>query len=81
MAEGRTSSIEHRTMGDLIRGYRVAKRLRQEDAAFEADISVHEWSNLENDHVDDPRLSTLQRVASTLGVDLGALIPADKYSV
>ncbi|HUV05828.1 MAG TPA: helix-turn-helix transcriptional regulator [Armatimonadota bacterium] len=62
------------TMGDRIRKARIKLKMKQEDAAGEADLSRVTWSHLENDEVDDPRLSTLQRVAHVLKMSLEALI-------
>jgi len=62
------------TMGDRIREARIARRMTQEDAAVEADLSRRTWSDLENDEVDNPYLGTVLRVATVLGMSLGALI-------
>ena len=68
------------TMGDRIREARIARRMSQEDAASEADLSRVTWARLENDEIDNPYLSTMLQVAGALRVSLEALI-GEKKSV
>jgi transcriptional regulator with XRE-family HTH domain len=56
------------TIGGLIREYRTAARLTQEELSERAEISVRAVRNLELGLVRSPRRSTLQRLAVALGL-------------
>jgi len=57
--------------GELIRRYRIAAGLSQEELSEKADISVRTVRNLEHGRVHRPRHSTLQLLAVALGLDDG----------
>jgi len=57
--------------GELIRRYRIAAGLSQEELSEKADISVRTVRNLERGRVRRPRHSTLQLLAVALGLDHG----------
>src|SRR5215468_10288398 len=56
-------------VGELIRRYRTAAGLTQEELSEKADLSVRAVRNLEHSLVRCPRRSTLQLVARALGLD------------
>jgi transcriptional regulator with XRE-family HTH domain len=56
-------------VGELIRGYRTAAGLTQEELSEKAEISVRAVRNLELGLVRLPRHGTLQRIAVALGLD------------
>jgi transcriptional regulator with XRE-family HTH domain len=56
-------------VGELIRRYRTAAGLTQEELSEKADISVRAVRNLEHGLVRCPRRSTLQLLAGALGLD------------
>ena len=55
--------------GELIRRYRIAAGLSQEELSEKADISVRTVRNLERGRVRRPRHSTLRLLAVALGLD------------
>jgi transcriptional regulator with XRE-family HTH domain len=57
--------------GELIRRYRIAAGLSQEELSEKADISVRTVRNLERGRVRRPHPSTLQLLAVALGLDHG----------
>jgi DNA-binding XRE family transcriptional regulator len=57
--------------GELIRRYRTAAGLTQEELSERADISVRTVRNLEHGRVRRPRDSTLQLLAAALGLGQG----------
>jgi transcriptional regulator with XRE-family HTH domain len=56
-------------IGELIRRYRTAAGLTQEELSEKADISVRAVRNLEHGLARRPRRSTLQLLAGALGLD------------
>jgi transcriptional regulator with XRE-family HTH domain len=56
------------TVGALVRRYRRMAGLTQEELADKAGLSVRAVRNVEQDKVRRPRRSTLQRLASSLGL-------------
>jgi transcriptional regulator with XRE-family HTH domain len=56
-------------VGELIRGYRAAAGLTQEELSEKAEISVRAVRNLEQGLVRCPRRTTLQRLAVALSLD------------
>ena len=57
--------------GELIRRYRTAAGLTQEELCQRAEVSVRTVRNLEHGRVRRPRHSTLQLLAVALGLDHG----------
>jgi transcriptional regulator with XRE-family HTH domain len=64
--------MEH-TLGQQLTGLREAQGLTQEDLAEKAGVSRPQISRLENDEVEAPRKSTLEKIAKALEVDPKAL--------
>lgn len=62
------------TLGDRIRDRRTQIGLTQQETASRADISSGALSRLENDHVANPGLGTMKKIAHVLGVSVDWLI-------
>jgi transcriptional regulator with XRE-family HTH domain len=62
------SDTGSKTVGELIRRYRLKAGLTQEELGEKAEVSVRAIRNLEQNKVRRPRRSTLQRLAPGLGL-------------
>lgn len=62
-------------LGARIRDLRRAKGISQAKTCQAVGMSVDTWSRLERGDGQEPRLSTLMRVADALDVNLGDLFP------
>jgi transcriptional regulator with XRE-family HTH domain len=62
------------TLAERIRDTRRARGLTQERVAVPAGVSLRAYRALESGEATDPRFSTLQRIASVLGVTVGELV-------
>ena len=56
------------TVGSLLRGYRLAAGLSQQELATGASISVRTIRDIEHERVDTPRAPSLRRLAEALGL-------------
>lgn len=62
--------------GNRIREHRTRAGLTQLEVAERSGLHVITVCRLEGGHVKNPSLETLQKLASTLGCELVALLPA-----
>jgi transcriptional regulator with XRE-family HTH domain len=67
-----------RSLGAAVRRRRLAVGKSQEDLAYEADLSVRQISEIES--AGNPKLSSLWRIARTLGVHVDELLSEARRS-
>jgi transcriptional regulator with XRE-family HTH domain len=63
-----------RAIGAQIRRARLATALSQEDAAERSGVGYKRWQDIERGSA-NPTIRTLDRIAATLGVEFGDLVP------
>lgn len=66
-----------KTLGERIREIREAKQLTQRQVAARIQIDDYYVSRLENNHI-NPTLSTMQKLAGALEVEIRDLFPATR---
>ena len=62
-----------RTIGARIRQVRLATALSQEQAAERSGVGYKRWQDIERGSA-NPTVRTLDRIAATLGVELGDIV-------
>jgi transcriptional regulator with XRE-family HTH domain len=61
-------------IGRTIRAERRKQLMTQAELAAQAHISQKQLSKIENDEVDEPRFSTIRKLAKALGIDPSELV-------
>lgn len=60
--------MENQSFGSLVRKYRLAAGLTQQQLADRLGVKIARVSNVEHDYRDMPSWDTVQRIADALGV-------------
>ena len=61
-------------LGENIKKYRLLKGLTQEKLAQKADVTYSSLSKIEVGYNDNPRIKTVQKIATALGVTVNDLL-------
>lgn len=68
--------INKMDIGEKIKKVRTAKKLSQKEVAISIDMDPAQYSRIENGK-SDPHLSTIEKIAKALGVELGTLFNSE----
>ncbi len=72
--EGMGTSKEASPLAERLKKIREKAGMSQQDLAVKAGLSISSVSQIEQGKKPDPRVSTIQALASALGVDCTALV-------
>lgn len=75
----KTKTMKHRDLGPTIARARAARHLRRDSLAAKAGVSKEIIQKLEYGSSDNPRLSTIRKIAKALGMPLADLLPQDDW--
>jgi len=64
-------------IGEKIKKVRESKGLSQKEVAIALSMNPSQYSKIENGKV-DPQFSSIERVATALGVDIAGIVSSDK---